>query len=146
MIKILAILAILAVTALVLPAATDGNGSKPEHRRGEARQRVLEKFDADKDGKLSESERAAAKAACKARFEEKKQQFDTDGDGKLNDTERDAARAACSAKLKEKHPELFAKIDTDGNGEISREEGKAAREQRHEHRQDRREHRQDAGK
>jgi len=140
------ILAILAATALVLPAATDGNASKREHHRGEVRQHVLEKFDADKDGKLSESERATAKAACKTRFEEKKKQFDTDSDGKLNDAERDAARAACSAKLKEKHPELFAKSDTDGNGEISREEGKAAREARHEHRQDRREHRKDAGK
>ena len=141
------ILAILAATLLALPAVqAQSEDGQHGHQRGEVRQKILEKFDADKDGKLSDSERAAAKAACKTRFEEKKKQFDTDADGKLNDAEREAARAAYSAKLKEKHPDLFAKIDSDHDGAISREEGKAAREQRREHRQERREHAQGTGK
>ncbi len=141
------ILAILAATLITLPAVqAQSEDGKRGHQRGDVRQKILATFDTDKDGKLNEAERAAAKAACKARFEEKKNEFDSDGDGKLNDAERDAARAAISARLLEKHPELFAKIDSDHDGVISRDEGKAAREQRREHRRDRREHGTDGSK
>jgi len=95
---------ILAVATLALPAAEGTTGEAGQHHRGELRQQVLEKCDADKDGKLTESERAAA-------------------------------RAAHSAQLKEKHPKLFAKIDSNGDGVISKEEGKAARQGRRERHQ-----------
>lgn len=122
------ILAILAATLLTLPAAEGAAAGKGQGmHRGQFRQHVLEKFDTDKDGKLSEAERAAAKQACKDKV-------DTDNDGKVSDAERDAARAALSARLKEKHPELFAKVDKDGDGTISREEGQAARAWLRQHR------------
>jgi len=129
----LKILAILAVTLITLPAAVGDDVKAGKHHQGEFKQRLLEKFDTDKDGKLSESERAAAKAACK---QHRLDNFDADKDGKLSETERDAARAARSAKLKANHPKLFAKIDTNSDGVISREEAQAARERRREHHQE----------
>lgn len=122
------ILAILAATLLALPAAEGAAASKGQGmHRGQLRQHLLEKFDTDKDGKLSEAERAAAKQARKGKV-------DTDKDGKVSEAERDAARAALSARLKDKHPKLFAKVDTDGDGTISREEGQAARAWLRQHR------------
>lgn len=125
------ILTILAATLIALPAVHAAQSEGGQHQRGDRKQQILDRFDTDKDGTLSESERAAAKAACKQRVLEK---FDTDKDGKLSDSEREAARAAFSARLKEKHPELFAKVDTDGDGVISKAEGQAARAWLREHR------------
>jgi hypothetical protein len=69
---------------------------------------MMEKFDADKDGKLSETERAAAKAAFKEKGGEFRakvlERFDADKDGKLSETERAAAKEA----MKEKGGELRA--------------------------------------
>jgi hypothetical protein len=127
------IIILLAATALLLPAAEQGDGAKAKgHHRGEVREKVLAKFDADKDGKLSDTEKAAAKAACKERFTEAKEQFDADQDGKLSETERAAARAAFAARLKENHPKVFAKVDANGDGSLSQEECQAARKQRNE--------------
>lgn len=71
----------------------------------ERMKRIIAKFDTDGDGKLSESERLAARAARgkngpgggRADPERMKKiiaKFDTDGDGKLSESERLAARAA----------------------------------------------------
>jgi hypothetical protein len=54
--------------------------------------RMLERFDANKDGVLDPEEKAAAKAAFEQRRAEFVKRFDTNGDGKLDDTEREAAR------------------------------------------------------
>lgn len=63
--------------------------AKFEARKAE----MLAKFDADKDGKLSEEERKAArearKAEMKAKFMEK---FDTDKDGQISDAEKAAVK------------------------------------------------------
>ena len=72
---------------------------------------VLEKFDADKDGKLNKEEREAARAA-------REKEFDKDGDGKLNDEERKAMR-------EDAHKKLLEKFDTDKDGKLSEEERKA---------------------
>ncbi len=129
------ILAMLAIATLTLQAA-EGAAGAGKHR-GEFKQALLEKFDADKDGKLSEAERAAAKGQVRERLQEAKEKFDADHDGKLSDSERDAARAAFAARLKEKHPQLFAKIDSNGDGTLSREEAKAAHEKLRAHRGER---------
>lgn len=81
---------------------------------------VLERFDLDKDGKLSPEERKAAMAERRQKMLEK---FDTDGDGQLSETEREAARAAFEARRQE----LLAKYDADQDGKLSREEIAAAR-------------------
>lgn len=72
---------------------------------------VIEKFDADKDGKLNKEEREAARAA-------REKEFDKDGDGKLNDEERKAMR-------EDGHKKLLEKFDTDKDGKLSEEERKA---------------------
>lgn len=133
------ILAILAVATLTLQAA-EGTAGAGKHR-GEFKQAMLEKFDTDKDGTLSEAERAAAKAQVRERLHDAKEKFDADKDGKLSDSERDAARAAFAARLKENHPQLFAKIDSNGDGTLSREEAQAAREKMKAHRGERRDDR-----
>jgi hypothetical protein len=80
---------------------------------------MLEKFDTDKDGKLSEDERKAMRAAKEAKMKEHRKEmiakFDKDGDGKLNDEEREKAKA-------ERQAEMIKKFDTDGDGKLSEEE------------------------
>jgi len=115
-----------ALCALVLLAGTAQ--ADPEGRRGrrgmppKLRQKLLEQFDANGDGRLDETERAAAKAAMQAKREERKQQilerFDADGDGQLNDEEKAAAKEAFKAKMKER-------FDKNGDGELDEQERRA---------------------
>lgn len=49
-------------------------------------------------------------------------QFDQDGDRKLSEAERQAAQE----QFKTNHPDLFAKLDTNGDGKVCPEEIKAA--------------------
>ena len=117
-------LTIAALATLGLLATSFAEGKKCDKRKGghkiseEKRAELVAKFDKDGDGKLSEEERKAARAAHKAEFMEK---HDTDGDGELSDDEKKAAREARKAKFMEK-------FDKDGDGELSDEEKKAARE------------------
>lgn len=95
----------LALTTLIAfgGAAWADDTTKPEGKHhGELKAKLLEKFDANHDGKLDESERAAAKAALKEHRGEHHGElkakvlakFDADHDGKLNEAERAAAKAA----------------------------------------------------
>ena len=96
--------------------AEEGKGPRKPHK---IPPEILEKFDADKDGKLDEEERKAAKAArgdMEAKFrQEMLEKFDVDGDGKLNDEEKAAMREGVKKKMLEK-------FDKDGDGELSEEE------------------------
>jgi Ca2+-binding EF-hand superfamily protein len=80
---------------------------------------MLKQFDTDGDGKLSDAEKAAAKAAWEAKRAEHEKEmlakFDKDGDGKLSDEERAAAHEAMKA---EHAKEMLAKFDKDGNGKL----------------------------
>ncbi len=76
---------------------------------------MMEKFDTDKDGKLSEDERKAMKEKMEEHRKEMLTKFDKDGDGKLNDEEREKAREG-------HHAEMIKKFDTDGDGKLSDEE------------------------
>jgi hypothetical protein len=87
---------------------------------GEASRKLTknqEKYDADKDGKLSEEEKAAAKAGAKAKAKETREanleKYDANKDGKLDadekakkqadeEAEREAKKAAREAKKLEK--------------------------------------------
>lgn len=104
----------LAFVSCGIANAEPGEGKGKKGTRGErpVPQEILEKYDTDKDGKLSPEERKAAGAARKAEMLAK---FDKDGDGKLDKEERKAAGEARKA-------EMMAKFDTDGNGELSDEE------------------------
>ena len=107
-------------------AAPPGRGDgPPDGKRAERQQKMLEKFDADGDGALSDTEKETAKEAFQAKRAEHREKkmlkhFDEDGDGLLSDSEQAAA--------KEAHEKRLAKFDADGDGELSREEHKAARE------------------
>ncbi len=78
---------------------TDGSSMRrKKHDNPEARQKRLERFDADGDGVLSDDEKSAARDAMKKQGAEKRQRllerFDADGDGQLSDEEREAAHQA----------------------------------------------------
>ena len=60
---------------------------------------MLEKFDADGDGTLDKTERAAARTALRERL---LREFDADGNGTLDKAERRAARAQRKAKRAER--------------------------------------------
>jgi Ca2+-binding EF-hand superfamily protein len=130
---ILMTVAALLALAFLADAALAGPGRRGHARRfsPEARQKILDEFDANKDGKLDEGERAAAKSALKQRFEAKKKEildrFDTDKDGKLSPDERKAAR---EAHQKAMITAWFAKADTNGDGQLSVDEIEAARQAR----------------
>lgn len=102
----------LLILGTLLSAASFATAQeKPKREPRPATQEELEKFDTDKDGKLSKEEREAARAA-------REKEFDKDGDGKLNDEERKAMREAREKKMIEK-------FDKDGDGKLSDEEKKA---------------------
>ncbi|MFD2158047.1 EF-hand domain-containing protein [Rubritalea tangerina] len=111
---------LLAIAALSIPAlaqAEEGKCEKGKKGCDKRRAHIIEKFDTDGDGKLSEEERKAAREAMEARKAEFIAKHDTDGDGKLSDEEKKAAKDA-----------FIAQYDTDGDGELSAEEREAARE------------------
>jgi Ca2+-binding EF-hand superfamily protein len=97
--------ALLGATALA--GAQDGPKKEGRPDRPVPKE-ILEKFDADKDGKLSKEEREAARAA-------REKEFDKDGDGKLSDEEKKAMREDGRKKMLEK-------FDKDGDGKLSDEE------------------------
>lgn len=89
------------------------------------RQKMLEKFDTDKDGSLDENERSAMRQARESRFQEKLAKYDANKDGKLDDAERAVAR--------EEHAKArFEKLDTNNDGMLSIDEFKAgAKDRKH---------------
>ena len=99
-----------AAPAAPAPAAPDA-----EHP---FRQRILERFDANHDGRLDDTERAAARAEwqmhkegekMRAQFQKMRKEvlarFDHDGDGQLDENERKEFRQAWQDFLKA-HPVL----------------------------------------
>ena len=96
------------VTCVSAADASDkaGHGHAKHKHCAALRAKLLKHFDADKDGKLSEAERAAAKKA----IAQKRQQR--------------------MATFKEKHPDLFARADKNNDGTLSRGEIKALRASR----------------
>lgn len=115
------------------------------------RKQMMERFDADKDGKLSDAEREAAKTALKEKGGEVRgkvlEKFDADKDGKLSETERDAAKAALKArqenkgtagkkgekaegKAEEQRRKLMEQFDEDKDGQLNEAERAKARQAR----------------
>jgi Ca2+-binding EF-hand superfamily protein len=85
----------------------------------------VKRFDKDGDGKLSDAERADAKAQMqnqnagrhKRLREHAVKRFDKDGDGKLNEEERKAAADAMFSR-----PNVIKKFDKDGDGKLNEAE------------------------
>jgi hypothetical protein len=64
-------------------------GDAAAGEQAERRERMLERFDTDGDGQLSEDERAEARASMRERMLDR---FDANGNGELDDDERAVAR------------------------------------------------------
>lgn len=103
--------------------AEERKGPRPAHK---VPPEILAKFDTNKDGKLDEEERKAAREAHgemdPARKQELLEKFDADGDGELNEDERATARAEMKKRMLEK-------FDKDGDGELNEEERAEMRKQ-----------------
>ncbi len=96
-------------------AADDG---APAHaaakgRLGALKERVLQRFDKDADGKLSPEERQAARDALVDRILKR---FDADGDGKLSRDELAAAIVALRNKFQEARERRAGKGPAAGRG------------------------------
>ena len=87
------------------------------HHGGKGR---MAEFDANKDGKLDEAEKAQLKTAFAAKRAEKLARFDANKDGKLDDAERQAMHDERAAKR-------FAMLDLNKDGAITLDEMKAAK-------------------
>ena len=137
----------------------DENGVRPTH------QTLLEKYDVDGDGALSEQEKETFREAMRAhkdldktlKRQARMQRFDTDGDGVLSDEEKKAFRKDNQRKWKKRNRKAVGKsgkmrkqlspqsrherlerFDTDGDGKLSDEERKSAHSAMEEHRTERR--------
>jgi Ca2+-binding EF-hand superfamily protein len=94
-----------------------GKGGRGHGRRGG--RRFAKFFDANGDGTLDDTEKAALKKFMDDRKADMLKKYDTDGDGKLSRDEWKAARKA-------HHDDMVKKYDTDGDGKLSRDERKKA--------------------
>ena len=117
-----------ALLATCAFAVAQDKPARPDRPQRESPPAMLEKFDTDKDGKLSDEERKA----MRTEMEEKREQFrakmlekfDTDKDGKLSDEEK----ATMREEMKARHEALLAKYDADEDGKLSPTEIQAARD------------------
>ncbi len=126
-------LALTSLTSLLALgfAATPAFASDPEpksaNKHGEHHAKLLATFDANHDGKLDDSEKAAVRAAYGERLKSKHpelfKRIDTDNDGALSQAEVKAARE----QRKERKDELKKKFDTNADGTLSAEERAAAK-------------------
>jgi hypothetical protein len=80
-----------SLTAFAADEATPGK-ERRAGPRGHAREKILQKYDANKNGVLDPEEREAAKKDRQQLKTKALEKFDKDGDGKLNEEERAAAR------------------------------------------------------
>jgi len=116
------LLALLLFSSIANADPADGGGRHRMHPK--LRARLLEKFDANHDGVLDDSERQAAREALQAKCAEKRQKvlekFDADGDGTLSDEEKAAAKEAFAARLKQR-------FDRNGDGKLEGRERAAAK-------------------
>ncbi len=113
------------VTATAWAQDAPPNDEDPGQRRAEMRRRIMAEFDADGDGELSDDERAKAREQMRSRR------------GNRGGGEGDAPRGnRASRGGPEGRPEgrpdpeaLFNRLDTDGNGSLSRAEFRKMAEQ-----------------
>lgn len=119
------------LTEAEIKAAREAKAEKAKSRRDVMRGRMIERFDTDGDGTLSEAERAVIKAERDARKAERRAERDasgekrpkrgrkarpnpdTDGNGTISRAEYDAMTEA-----------LFVRMDVNGDGVLTKGEGK----------------------
>jgi Ca2+-binding EF-hand superfamily protein len=87
-------------------------------------EKLIEKLDSNKDGKLDVNELKAMKDLRAQHRQEMMKKFDANNDGKLDEAEREKLS-------QEKTAERFKKLDTDGNGALSLQEFQAGKRFHH---------------
>ena len=101
--------ALLALAFVLAPLTTNAEEPAPEPKLTKAK----EKFDTDKDGKLSDEEKTAAKDAARAKARETREEnlakYDLNKDGKLDKEEREKMKADEKAELDARKAERAAK-------------------------------------
>jgi EF hand len=110
-------------TLLILLASITVSTAQPPAFR----ERLRRHFDADKDGALSESEKAAAREAVKNRAGNLRAKADANGDGTLDETERNKAREQFRGKAGALRQRLLQHFDEDKDGQLSEAERAKAR-------------------
>ena len=84
-----------------------------EEQKAEMKAKFMEKFDADKDGQISDAEKEAIKAQFEARKAEMKakfmEKFDADKDGQISDAEKEAAKAEFAKRGPKRGPKCGKK-------------------------------------
>jgi Ca2+-binding EF-hand superfamily protein len=93
--------------------------------------RVVERFDSDGDGDLSEDERAALVDEFgdpTERFDLLVSIYDTDASGELEASELDAVKTDIEARCESRREALLERFDADGDGTLDDEERDAARD------------------
>jgi len=90
---------LLALAFVSLPLTINAEEAPPEKKLTKSQ----EKFDADKDGKLNDEEKTAAKEAARAKAKETREEnlakYDANKDGKLDKEEREKMKADEQAQL-----------------------------------------------
>lgn len=143
-------IAIMLLGLIASPVWADEEPPQERPRDGEQRQRMIEKFDTDGDGKLNEEERHAAREARQRagrprgdarRGERPRDERPRDGD-RLGEGRGRAERERGEARRGPERPEgpqggprrmmdperMFDRLDANGDGEISRQEFKEGME------------------
>jgi Ca2+-binding EF-hand superfamily protein len=90
-----------------------GNGQVPE---------FVKVFDEDGNGRIDAEERQAFIDARKEAAQQKRDLLDANGDGAITRDEVNAAKEAAMAKIMERRLEKFDEADTDGSGDLSKDE------------------------
>jgi Ca2+-binding EF-hand superfamily protein len=106
-------------------------GPSPLGGRHAMRQKLVERFDTNRNGQLEPAEKAEAERFLAARKAERQQKriarFDTNGDGRLDAAETAAADAFRAQKKAERRQRRFDQLDQNKDGVISRDEFSAGR-------------------
>ena len=136
--------AVLAVCAFSSLAVADEKDA-PKEKGGALRQKLLEKYDTNGNGKIDPDEMEKARAdrgkpdakggnpGGEGLRDRMLKMFDKDGDGKLSDDEKAAAKEAMKNRAggaggRPNMEELIKRFDKDGDGKLSDAEKAAARE------------------
>ena len=118
------------IAALFAPSFST-KAEEPSQKDYAKSQKMIDRFDADKDGKLNDKELSAMKSKMAEMRKVKLEKFDKNKDGQLDDQEKAAMRDAkeqWQAKKADHKAKRFEKMDLNHNGALDEEEFKKVQE------------------